>query len=34
MADDPKALNLLDNLSCYRLNMPLRMICQDERVKG
>ena len=29
MADDPEALNFLDNLSCHRLNMALRMICQD-----
>src|SRR5215469_473470 len=30
MADDPVALNFLDNLSCHRLNMALRMICQDD----
>lgn len=30
IADDAAALNFLDNLSCHRLNMALRMICQDE----
>ena len=30
MADDPEALNFLDNLSCHRLNMALRVICQDD----
>ena len=30
LADDAQALNFLDNLSCHRLNMALRMICQDE----
>ena len=30
MADDPVALNFLDNLSCHRLNMALRMICRDD----
>lgn len=30
VADDPVALNFLDNLSCHRLNMALRMICQDD----
>ena len=30
LADDAEALNFLDNLSCHRLNMALRMICQDE----
>ncbi|MGO9230337.1 MAG: hypothetical protein ACLQKA_14180 [Bryobacteraceae bacterium] len=28
--DDLEALNFLDNLSCHRLNMALRVICQDE----
>ena len=28
-ADDAEALNFLDNLSCHRLNMALRVICQD-----
>src|SRR5450432_2606495 len=31
--DDSTALNFLDNLSCHRLNMALRMICQDEMGK-
>src|SRR5580704_758057 len=31
--DDATALNFLDNLSCHRLNMALRMICQDEMGK-
>lgn len=30
LSDDPEALNFLDNLSCHRLNMALRMICQDD----
>jgi hypothetical protein len=30
LADDGEALNFMDNLSCHRLNMALRMICQDE----
>ncbi len=28
-ADDGEALNFLDNLSCHRLNMALRVICSD-----
>ena len=31
--DDFQALNVLDNLSCHRLNMALRMICQDDMGK-
>ncbi|HEY3443759.1 MAG TPA: hypothetical protein VGK29_23585 [Paludibaculum sp.] len=31
--DDGTALNFMDNLSCHRLNMALRMICQDEMGK-
>jgi hypothetical protein len=31
--DDMAALNSVDNLSCHRLNMALRMICQDEMGK-
>ena len=27
--DDMEALNFIDNISCHRLNMALRMICQD-----
>ena len=30
LADDLEGLNFIDNLSCHRLNMALRMICQDE----
>jgi len=33
IADDKDALNFLDNLSCHRLNMALRMICQDDMGK-
>lgn len=33
VADDPGALNFIDNVSCHRLNMALRMICQDEMGK-
>ena len=28
--NDAQALNFLDNLSCHRLNMALRVICQDD----
>ena len=31
--DDSTALNFLDNISCHRLNMALRVICQDEMGK-
>ena len=30
LADDLEGLNFIDNLSCHRLNMALRVICQDE----
>ncbi|HZE98837.1 MAG TPA: hypothetical protein VE981_17645 [Planctomycetota bacterium] len=30
ISDDAEALNFLDNVSCHRLNMALRMICQDD----
>ncbi len=33
MSDDLEALNSMDNISCHRLNMALRMICQDEMGK-
>ncbi len=33
LADDAEALNFLDNISCHRLNMALRVICQDEMGK-
>ena len=29
LADDAEGLNFIDNLSCHRLNMALRVICQD-----
>lgn len=30
LADDAEGLNFLDNLSCHRLNMALRVICKDD----
>ena len=30
LADDKEALNFIDNISCHRLNMALRVICQDD----
>lgn len=33
LADDADALNFIDNASCHRLNMALRVICQDEMGK-
>lgn len=30
LAEDAEALNYLDNISCHRLNMALRVICQDD----
>ena len=33
LENDAQALNFLDNLSCHRLNMALRVICQDEMGK-
>ena len=33
MDDDAEALRFLDNLSCHRLNMALRLICADEMGK-
>ena len=32
-ADDLEGLNFLDNLSCHRTNMALRVICMDEMGK-
>jgi hypothetical protein len=32
-ADDLEGLNFLDNLSCHRLNMALRVICTDDMGK-
>ncbi len=34
LADDAEALNFIDNLSCHRLNMALRMVCQDDMGKA
>ena len=34
LADDAEALNFIDNISCHRLNMALRMICQDDMGKA
>jgi len=34
LADDGEALNFIDNISCHRLNMALRVICQDELGKA
>ena len=34
MSDDYQALNFMDNISCHRLNMALRMICQDDMGKA
>src|SRR4051812_19804928 len=31
--DDFNALNFMDNVSCHRLNMALRIICQDDMGK-
>jgi len=31
--DDAEALNFMDNISCHRLNMALRMICIDDMGK-
>jgi len=33
IADDAEGLNFLDNLSCHRLNMALRVICLDDMGK-
>jgi len=32
-SDDMEALNFMDNISCHRLNMALRVICQDDMGK-
>ena len=34
LADDAEALNFIDNISCHRLNMALRVICQDDMGKS
>src|SRR5450432_2268586 len=33
LASDLEGLNFIDNLSCHRLNMALRVICQDDMGK-
>src|SRR6476646_507050 len=33
LADDAEGLNFIDNISCHRLNMALRIICQDDMGK-
>jgi hypothetical protein len=33
LADDAAGLNFIDNISCHRLNMALRGICQDDMGK-
>jgi hypothetical protein len=33
LADDAEGLNFIDNVSCHRLNMALRMICIDDMGK-
>jgi len=30
LANDAEGLNFVDNISCHRLNMALRVICADE----
>jgi hypothetical protein len=30
ISDDYEALNFLDNISCHRINMALRVICGDQ----
>lgn len=34
LSDDMPGLNFIDNLSCHRLNMALRVICQDDMGKS
>ena len=34
LANDAEALNFIDNISCHRLNMALRVICQDDMGKA
>lgn len=33
ISEDYQALNFMDNISCHRLNMALRMICVDDMGK-
>src|SRR5438128_1351686 len=34
LADDAEGLNFIDNCSCHRLNMALRVICMDDMGKS
>ena len=34
LENDAAGLNYLDNVSCHRLNMALRVICQDDLGRG
>ncbi len=29
ISEDPEAMNFMDNISCHRLNMALRVLCSD-----
>lgn len=33
LADDAEGLNFIDNVSCHRVNMALRVICTDDMGK-
>jgi hypothetical protein len=33
LSDDLEGLNFIDNISCHRLNMALRVICSDDMGK-
>jgi hypothetical protein len=33
LSDDLEGLNFMDNMSCHRLNMALRVICMDDMGK-
>src|SRR5258705_13865367 len=33
LVDDAEGLNYIDNISCHRLNMALRVLCQDDMGK-
>jgi hypothetical protein len=34
LANDLEGLSYIDNISCHRLNMALRVICRDDMGKG
>jgi hypothetical protein len=34
LGEDAEALNFIDNISCHRLNMALRVICRDDMGKS